>query len=367
MNQSNSAYFLTRDIINSNNEYCFTISADNVVLDCGNRRIDGDGSGYAAIFAKSRTNISVVKCSMTDWFYGVEGESIGKSAFSCNKFSNHMYGGLQFDRVTDSAAFNNTFLSGVYQAAELMRSNRNSFNENSILNGFVGALLTRSSLNTFYKNKFIGPTQPITLIENSNANIVSENTLNGPVNPGILVINSRSNTLELNKITSGSGAHLIDLLVANGTSIRDNYLVPAPGAAAIRLDRSQSNTLLRNKIVGSQLCPEGILVGEAGDEQPSKLNTIAYNDITGCLFGLNIDNSDADRIISNKIAGFGISGIFLTLSSNEYLASNRVCGAKFPNADISAESSSGTGRENTCDTTSYWNDQGQTGCTYRCS
>ncbi len=74
-------YKLINDIIDSGEEFCIIISADNVTLDCQGYNIDGDGTMNAdeGIQISDRpgvpydTNVTVKNCNLTDWnYYGIK-------------------------------------------------------------------------------------------------------------------------------------------------------------------------------------------------------------------------------------------------------------------------------------------------------
>jgi len=73
LDQENTYYYMTEDIINSDVLECINITASGITLDCQGHTIDGvDASNSVAIdFTGSYANhITIKNCQMTDWeFY----------------------------------------------------------------------------------------------------------------------------------------------------------------------------------------------------------------------------------------------------------------------------------------------------------
>ncbi|MEM4499985.1 MAG: NosD domain-containing protein, partial [Candidatus Woesearchaeota archaeon] len=73
---SSGVYYLTADIINSTASTCIDIQANNVVLDCQGRMIDGlDASGSYGIriyrSSSQDTNVTIRNCVIRDWSRGI--------------------------------------------------------------------------------------------------------------------------------------------------------------------------------------------------------------------------------------------------------------------------------------------------------
>jgi parallel beta-helix repeat protein len=94
-------------------------------------------------------------------------------------------------------------------------------------------------------------------------------------------------------------------------------------------------------------------------------NNVSWNDWDGIFIG-GRNNTIRNNIANNN----GFAGIKMGRSDGSYnneLYGNTVCGNEV--ADIrtcGAECYGNHGANNTCDTTSYYNDEGTTGCTYKC-
>jgi parallel beta-helix repeat protein len=97
----------------------------------------------------------------------------------------------------------------------------------------------------------------------------------------------------------------------------------------------------------------------------SSKNKIYDNEVSSNYYdGIWIStNSDSNNIHDNRIENNGNYGIYFSSDSNNNIFSkNVVCSNPTDIRDVDKNS----GDENTCDTTSNWNDYGTTGCTYSC-
>jgi len=114
----------------------------------------------------------------------------------------------------------------------------------------------------------------------------------------------------------------------------------------------------------------------------SNYNLIEGNNAS-CNYGDGIfiggqNNTIRNNVVRNNIAGFKISprdvvgdgdGIDMGRtreSENNELISNEACGNEGVDIEVAEGCSGNHGRENTCDTTKNYNDEGATGCTYAC-
>ena len=67
---SSGEYYLDSDIINSGTSKCINITANNVILDCQNHKIDGDDFANYGIYisrpSKQTTNITIKNCIINE-------------------------------------------------------------------------------------------------------------------------------------------------------------------------------------------------------------------------------------------------------------------------------------------------------------
>ncbi|MCK5176185.1 MAG: S8 family serine peptidase, partial [Candidatus Aenigmarchaeota archaeon] len=67
----NALYYMTADILDSSDNACINISAENITVECQNHAIDGINTvGTYGIFANN-INATVRNCQISNWYYGI--------------------------------------------------------------------------------------------------------------------------------------------------------------------------------------------------------------------------------------------------------------------------------------------------------
>ncbi|MEM2446765.1 MAG: NosD domain-containing protein, partial [Candidatus Bathyarchaeia archaeon] len=153
---SSGVYNLTTDILDYQGTVCFNITASNVILDCGNRRIDGVYSAYTyAIYSYFYDQIIIRNCVITDWHYGiyfwgsnyckVENTVFNNNAVGINLHysGNSLYRNLSFSNFPSGTAMKFSF-----------DSNNNNITNSTFKNGYNAINLHYSYNNVFWFNRF---------------------------------------------------------------------------------------------------------------------------------------------------------------------------------------------------------------------
>jgi|GEM_PF-1482366 len=171
---------------------------------------------------------------------------------------------------------------------------------------------------------------------------------------GIYLSSSSNNTLTNN--TANSNSYGINLY-SSSNNILTNNTANSNGYNGIRLHSSSNNNTLTNNTANSNKV--GIYLYSSSN------NNITNNTVTPNTYGIVIDYS-SNNILTNNTANSNTYGIYLYSSSNyNILNTNKVCNNS--NTDIYTDGTSNTGTNNTCNTTSGYNDGGTTGCTWNCA
>jgi len=152
LNETGWTYNLTQDITNSGDTVCMNVTVDNVTLDCGGRSIDGaSASDTYGVHMYERKNVTIINCTITDWWYGVYMNVTIRSNVSGNNLTNNNIGLETLNSLNNT--MNDNFVKSTSAAIDLSNSSFNSINRNTIRNGDVGislALISRN--NTFTGN-----------------------------------------------------------------------------------------------------------------------------------------------------------------------------------------------------------------------
>ena len=182
---ADTTYYLMNNVSTTGN--CFTVSANNITLDCGGKTITGNNAyGGKAVGISAYHNVTVKNCRMTTITYGV----YGANSLGLNITNNTMYDSGE----CDASAW------GIY-----FSSVNNSYIKNNNITNMFGAAFDD-------KCWFYGDAGGGIYLTKSNDNLLSDNNLNGKYVTGIsgadygisLEVGSNNNTIT--NITSYSNS-----------------------------------------------------------------------------------------------------------------------------------------------------------------
>jgi surface protein/parallel beta-helix repeat protein len=230
---SNTIYNLTSNV--SSQGTCFTISAENVTLDCKGYSITyavGGENGVYGVYAE-KYNITVKNCIILD------------GNLSSNETWKH---GIYFSGNNNSKLLNNIInISGNNSIGILLNSG--AFNE--IINNtiesqkYIGLLIQSSSNNnTLINNTVISNLSVAIFILSSNNNTIINNTGSSNNSYGIYVSSADYNIITNN--TGISNASFGLYLLSSSSNILTDNIGASNAAMGIYLQNSSNNILIRN-------------------------------------------------------------------------------------------------------------------------
>ena len=258
---SSGEYYLDSDIINSGTSKCINITANNVILDCQNHKIDGDDFANYGIYisrpSKQTTNITIKNCIVSDWrtanIYLKNAnnntlESITtKSTFECGIYL-HSSSSNTFQNITTQ---NNDY--GIY----LESSSSNTFN-NITVHSITdrGVELVSSSSNTFNTITVSSCFYGIEFGLSSKFNTVCNAVINDNTR-GIYITGSSSNTIHTSSIQdnsygvyiSGSSNKIYNNLFSN----THNFAVSGTNYWNTSLNCSGGNNIINGNCIGGNV------------------------------------------------------------------------------------------------------------------
>jgi len=340
---------------------CFTIDADNVVLDCAGFKVDygSDGtSNQRGITANSRLNITIRNCRIQDINsggsvgYGILLSLTNDSLIVNNTIQTNGTGfnyALNIDTSTNNTVINNTIKAegaGTSIGINLNVAIRTNVTQNTISTNGTGAsdgISFSAAVNNTVINNTITTqgtgTNNNGLDVDGRGNIISENTIqtNGTsLNDGIDLVQSTSNNTIItnNNITTqgtSSGNNGIKISTNSGTTISGNTITTNGTTQNQGIEMqsfSVNNTITNNTITtaGSTGGTIGITLSQSSTNTVSQ-NTILVNGTSGSN-GIRLTTSANNNTISNNnIRTYGTSdqnhGInVFTTSSNNTISEN---------------------------------------------
>ncbi|HYD04039.1 MAG TPA: right-handed parallel beta-helix repeat-containing protein [Alphaproteobacteria bacterium] len=272
---SGASLFLDRDI-NSTDRTCINVFADNVMINCSGRSINGTNYAAASGIYSNSKNTTVVNCTITNFMHGIY--------------------------------FNGTDNSTI-RSSNITASN----------NSAVGIMLENDANNTIISDNKVLTTgessDAIYLNSGSDLNIITRNQINttGQSSIGIYVLGSNHNNLTANRIkTDSTSASTIYLFLnSNNNYIAYNNLT-APGVVSYGVSigsSSNNNFLFQNNI---HTAYPGVIISSVAN------NTISQNNINTTNDGISLFSSINNNITSNSINSTGSSGYGISLSSSSH-------------------------------------------------
>lgn len=200
-----STYDLTADIINSADiDACMNITADNVILDCGNHLVDGQNLAgtYGALVERGiavESNVTITNCTFTDWAAG--------SWMNTNNIT-----------ISNTTLYDATNDEIFIQASSNVSILNDTVIEDIYIHDSNGHILIDDV-------SMIGGLDTAIYIDNSNNITISDSIINGNVvvNSAIWGFNDNNHlnfqNLTVNSNTGGSGIYLSPCSNSNFTNI----------------------------------------------------------------------------------------------------------------------------------------------------
>ncbi|MBU3913544.1 MAG: right-handed parallel beta-helix repeat-containing protein [Nanoarchaeota archaeon] len=312
INQSGN-YTLIQNIVNNElTGNCFTISVQNVTLDCNGKSITSDDN-YAGIYSNQKGTV-IRNCDIT---MGVRKEGYGEGGT-----------GIYLDRA-DNSLVENCTLNNQYKGILVEGGLSNGIFRNLIVNDnqdygiyFFDSFMTGKPyfnnflINITANNNFVGIFfwESSISINNTLTNIVANNNSYAgfPDGRGIVIGQGSGNILR-NIIANNNQGDGIQLQYSS-SNILTNITANENGNNGIYLSSSSNNTL--NQITANSNKYDGIFLHYSSNNQLTKIIT-NNNDVFGIHLVSN-SNSSLSNITANSNKGCGIS---LVESSNNTLTS----------------------------------------------
>jgi parallel beta-helix repeat protein len=214
--------------LNSNGT-CFTIGANDIVIDGAGYSITGNNSGYG-IDVTGRTNITVKNFKIYNFRHGIYlSSSSNNNMITNNNASNNSGSGIRLssssnnNMITNNTANNNG--AGGHGISLYFSSNNNIIADNTANNNRNnGILLYSSSNNTLTNNNLNNNTWGIYLSSSSNNNTLINNTANNNTHHGIWLSSSSNNNITNNNITNNNDTGVYFSSDSNNNNLGKNFI-----------------------------------------------------------------------------------------------------------------------------------------------
>ncbi len=303
---------------------CFTISAENITLDCNGYNITGDTTGNGIYSDKDYTIIR--NCVIDNFENGIY-----LSTSSNNKLYNNLVNGYYGIELVDTCQSNNITNNNVTASIGIsleVNSDYNIVNNNIITTtGDIGIAIDTSSYNNATYNTVTSVTEGISIYSASNNIVFGNNVSSGTVGilldasstyniidnntvQGIYETGSNSNNITNNIVTgSVDTSNGISFDASNNNFVSKNNVTVNDGSLAIYLVDSSYNILTENNANGTET-GSGITL-----ELNSSYNNLTSNTGRGCA-GIDLVDS-VYNILTNNF-GIGTNGYGIGLAAADY-------------------------------------------------
>jgi parallel beta-helix repeat protein/cysteine-rich repeat protein len=275
--------------VNCTNGNGITITADDVVLDCDGKIINGGGIA-SGILVDNYDNVVIKNCNITNFYYGIKVLGAeGTQIIEGNDLRLNDFYGIYLYQTTSTLIDSNSLVddnNGVYMI------------------GSSGTNITNNTINL--QKKFYG----IYGYESTN-NVINDNTLWDNYH-GIYLVNSSYTNVSNNNITASD---VYSLFVHKSTTysyFTNNSL--STGREAIRIKSSSNN----NQFSGNRVTNHTNYGVYSTD---SDSNTFTNNTIQNNSANVYLSNSKTNDFVNNTIT-LGTSGIQAISSSNGLILTN---------------------------------------------
>jgi len=273
----NNNIILTQNI--TVNGTCFTVTADNVQIDCNGYQIVGNGAG-SGIYFSGRTGTTIKNCHLENFANGIYAVSSSGTTINATNITDTTEG-IYFSQGTDSTIINNYLYGnsrGIYFTSTSTGTN---ISGNYIYsNSQWGAYFESSGSNTIYNNNF-------TNTNNAFSDASSSNDWNVSYNGSTSII--------------GSGA--------GGGNFWSNYIGSDSGLGANPYNISGDG-------IGDSNLPYNSNIVVNGDYFPLTTST---GTVTSCPKTISQDSVLSSSITCSSGNGIIINADDITLDCNNYL------------------------------------------------
>ena len=336
---ANTTYTMTGNVSNGAAS-CFTVSANNVTLDCAGYSIIGNGTNYG-ITASSEVNDTTIKnCEIKGFYVGVYFDEPYSQRFNMSNLSIYNASGNDiYINYCTNCSISNSSLIGNAGGSALLSDGQDSasgFVADNIFidsNGYQDAIYIHSTNATIKNSRFVGPRGLVVWASDGGGRApggkLINSTLNssGTFNSYFLRMDSdnsliENNTMIYNTNDVGEFSYAINVIYSDPTNVTirlNNISMPNKGAAVIHFaPTTKGNTVCLNNISAASAV-------YINDTNGSNLYNCTYN-------GQNQGNIYANTNSSNltgTVQSATFSNYKIATGGNSYPYNGSTSGGKF--------------------------------------
>ncbi|MCK5176108.1 MAG: right-handed parallel beta-helix repeat-containing protein, partial [Candidatus Aenigmarchaeota archaeon] len=111
LDKQDTAYYLISDIIDSSENTCINITAENVTIDCQNHIVDGINTADTYGIYTNQDDTTISNCQLSDWYYGIHLNSSLRNSINGNTLKDNVLYGISLLDTSLNTIYNNLFNS----------------------------------------------------------------------------------------------------------------------------------------------------------------------------------------------------------------------------------------------------------------
>jgi parallel beta-helix repeat protein len=270
---------------------CFTVTTDNVTIDCAGHSITGDGGTNDWGIHSLANSTTITNCILQQFYNSVRLESSNNHTVTNNKIFNNSLVGIMVASSNNNNIVNNDVNSSG-DGIRLSNSESNLITSNNLTNNTKGIFLSGSSNNTLTENIINNNSNGISLSASSNNTLTNMGVYNN-TDDGIIIQSSSLSNIFANIIlssTNDSSSDGIIYLSSSDNNAFDNITITS--GLTYGIYSSSNHTIFTNITISNNL--RGFyLIGASN-------NTIISSTVTNSSVGINVTGVAENNTIYNN-------------------------------------------------------------------
>ena len=292
---------------------CLYIFSSDLVLDCNNHYITGNGSGKGITLSKS-TNVTLQNCQLGNYSNGISLLSSNYTVIQNSTVSNSTYG-IYMDPSYNNTIIENTLYNNSLYGLYMEDSHNNTVRNNTAYNNSKGFFLNISTNNTLRDNIAYNNSEGGIVLLGSLNNTLRNNTARNNTGYGIYLSSASDENIIENNTAYGNINHGFIISSGSGNNLTDNTAYDNAGAGFL-LDLSTDNRLSNNSAYNNTW--EGFELMTSSNSN-ILINNTAYNNT---LSGFLLSSSDFNNLTDNYAYNNTLHGIYIYSGSSNNLTDN---------------------------------------------
>ncbi|UTB32067.1 MAG: right-handed parallel beta-helix repeat-containing protein [Methanobacterium sp. ERen5] len=293
------------DAVNSEN----TIKGDTIIVGAGNYLENVNINKKVSLVSFTNANITAKNPDLPIFTIYKNGSGTVIKGFNFVSDDPLVSNAILLNSANGCTLSENNFIDIPGVSIKIQSSQNSRVSYNSFKEGMDGIDIANSKNITINGNSFIQLLEPIFISRSWYIQIYNNNLTNSRGSEYIVVDNCSNSSIDHNNlkatINNPTALNLIHTLNSENNVISYNYMKTLGTMSSLELQNSNSNHVVGNKITGPEISGCGIQLVESD-------NNLIKNNVVGTLFaGVRLISSLNNSVMNNNISKIGDNGISL--------------------------------------------------------